>query len=410
MAPGSEGETLGDQSDVIRTGDPLWRRVLAGTLAVLAIIAIVLAVQAVWVETTLQDEDQFVATLQSLPQNDAVAGALSIRVADGVMEAAGVKIFVSDALPEELGFLAVPMATAVEDFIAGLANEVIQSDAVTSAWTTTLRVTHRTVSAVLTGNDGALVAEEGKVAIDLDEIGAVVVDRVEAAGLDLPDFDISLGQVVLYENEDLAAAQAVAQAIDTLGWLLPFLALFLIAGAVWASTNRRGMTQVLAFGTALALVLSLAALRVGRYGILSGIEEDSQRDAAGAVWDALLVPMVQSTWALMLLAVIVGLTAWATGHSMRAESVRSWVSRTIDSWRRPSEEPPNGFTAFLLEWKRTIQVVSVVIGLIFVLFGPAPSGLLVIITTLFILGAVVFVELFAGPATTPAEDLEIADS
>jgi hypothetical protein len=168
------------------------------------------------------------------------------------------------------------------------------------------------------------------------------------------------------------------------------------------------MTQVLAFGTALALVLSLAALRVGRYGILSGIEEDSQRDAAGAVWDALLVPMVQSTWALMLLAVIVGLTAWATGHSMRAENVRSWVSRTIDSWRRPSEEPLNGFTAFLLEWKRTIQVVSVVIGLIFVLFGPAPSGLLVIITTLFVLGAVVFVELFAGPETTPAEDLESA--
>ena len=170
--------------------DPLWRRILAGVLAVLAIVAVVAAVQAMWVKTTLQDEDRFVATLQSLPQNDAVASVLSTRVANGVIEAAGVEVFVTDALPDELAFLTSPMTAAIEDLIARLAKEIIQSDAVTSAWTTTLRVTHKAVSAVLTGNDGALVAADGKVGIDLDQIAAVVVDRVEATGLNLPDLDL----------------------------------------------------------------------------------------------------------------------------------------------------------------------------------------------------------------------------
>jgi len=405
----SENEALRDRLDKRRAKGPVWRRILAGVLAVLAIIAVVAALEAVWLKTTLQEEDRFVATLQSLPQDDAVANVLSIRVANGVVEAAGVEVFVADALPDEISFLASPLTTAIENLIARVANEVIQSDAVTSVWTATLRVTHKAVSAILTGNDGALVAEDGKVAIDLDQVGAVVLDRVAATGLDLPDFDVSLGQVVLYENEDLAAVQAVARNINTVGWFLPLLALVLIAAAIWATPNRRRMTQFLGFGTALGLLLSLAALRISRHATLNGIDDEIQREAAGSAWDTIVARLIQSTWALLLLALIVGLIAWATGPSERAYRVTAWTSRTIDAWRRPTEDQPSGFTAFLAEWKRTIQVVTVIFGLLFVLFGPPPSGLLVIITTAIVLAIVGLVEVLAGPERSPAEDLASAD-
>ena len=55
---------------------PLWRRILAKVVAVVAIIAIVLAVVVGWEKAVLQNEDQFVATLQDLPSDDAVATAL----------------------------------------------------------------------------------------------------------------------------------------------------------------------------------------------------------------------------------------------------------------------------------------------------------------------------------------------
>lgn len=404
----AENEVLRYQLDARRAKGPVWRRILAGVLAVLAIIAVVASVQALWLKTTLQDEDRFVATFSQLPQEDAVANVLSIRVANGVVEAAGVEVFVADALPDEISFLASPLTTAIEDLIARVANEVIQSDAVTSVWTATLRVTHKAVSAILTGNDRALAAEEGKVAIDLDQVGAVVLDRVEATGLDLPEIDVSLGQIILYENEDLAAVRSVAQGINTIGWFFPLLALVLIAAAIWATPNRRRMTQFLGFGTALGLLLSLAALRISRHATLNGIDDEIQREAAGSAWDTIVARLIQSTWALLLLALIIGFIAWATGPSERAHRVTAWTSRTIDAWRRPIEDQPSGFTAFLAEWKRTIQVVIVVAGLLFVLFGPPPSGLLVIVTAAVVLAIVGLVEVFAGPERAAVVDLDNA--
>jgi len=50
----------------------------------------------------------------------------------------------------------------------------------------------------------------------------------------------------------------------------------------------------------------------------------------------------------------------------------------------------------------------VIFGLLFVLFGPPPSGLLVIITAALVLGIVVLVELFAGPERAVVVDLDNA--
>ncbi|MCZ6455771.1 MAG: hypothetical protein O6650_00815 [Actinobacteria bacterium] len=65
-------------------------------------------------------------------------------------------------------------------------------------------------------------------------------------------------------------------------------------------------------------------------------------------------------------------------------------------------------TAFLAEWKRTIQVVTVIFGLLFVLFGPTPSGLLVIVTAAVVLVIVGLVELSAGPEKAAVVDLDNA--
>ncbi len=388
---------------------PMWRRVLAGVLAVLAVLALVVAADALWLKTTLEDEDQFVATFEGLPRHDAVAEAVSIRVASGIVETQEVQAFVADRLPDQLSVLAAPITDSIEQLIARAANEVIQSDAVTTAWTVALRGTHTAVSAVLTGNDRALESEDGQIAVNLDEIATVVVGRVEARGVDLPDIDAELGSIVIYESDDLATAQAVAQGISTTGWVLPVVALLLIAAAIWVAPDRRRMVAFLGFATAIAMLIHLAANRVAQNAVLGGVEDDLSREAAAAIWDTTLARLISGTWALLVIGLIVGFVAWLAGPSTRAQRLRSWGANTIDGWRRPAEEEPSGFTTFLAEWKRTIQVVVVTLGLLFVLLGPTPSGLLVIATLAVVLGIVVLVEVMAGPTRSPAPNPEDAE-
>ena len=375
-----------------------WRRFFAVVLAVLAVVATVAAVDALWLKTTLQDEDTFVSTFQPLPQEDAVATAIAVRVVNGVAEAVGIEAFVAETLPEELQFAVAPISESIQDVIATNAGIVVSSDAFVAIWTRSLRSAHKASSAVLSGNDELLIAEEGQVAIDLDEMAATVLEGVEAAGVPLPDVDVSIEPIVVYESDQLAAAQGVAQLVNTIGWFFPFIALLLMAGALWASPDRRWMTMFLGYCTAIGMLIALAVLRATRNAVVSGIEDPISADAAAAVWDTTFAWLVAASWGLIILAFIIGFVAWAFGPSLRAQQFSAWTSSTINRWRRPAEDEPSGFSQFLADSKRTIQVVVIVLGLVFVIFGPPLSGMLVILTTVVVLVIVALVEVFAGPA------------
>jgi hypothetical protein len=378
------------------SGESTWRKVVSWVLIVLAIVSVVGSISGVWAKTTLQDEDQFVATLEPLPKEASVAAAISVTVADGIVEAIGVETWVIEKLPPELEFVAAPLMDAIEGFVATAASEVVQSGEFTSIWSTTLRTTHTAASAVISGNGRALEAEGGVVAINLDEIAGVVVENVEAAGLEVPDVELELGSIVLYEDEQLAAVQSLAAAIDTVGWFLPLLALVFIVAAIAVSRDRRRTTAVLGFGAAIGTTLSLIGLRLGRNYVVNAIEDATEQEAAGDIWDLLLNRLYQMMWATLILALIVGIVAWFAGPSTRAVSTRAWASGTIGRWRQPAEENPNSFTDFVAEWKATIEVVAVAAGLMFILFGPSPTGFSVLMTAVIVLAVIVVTEVLAA--------------
>jgi hypothetical protein len=394
------------------SGEHAWRKIIAGVLAALAIVSLVAAFSVVWLKTTLGDEDQFVATLEELPQQEAVASVISVRVANEITEAAGVEAYVAETLPPELEFIALPVTGAVTTVIATATEEVVASDVFESIWSTALRATHKAASAVISGNDNVLVAEGGQVAIDLDEVAAAATERVESLGFALPEGDLELGQIVLYEDEQLATVQAIAQSVETLGWFLPLLALVFGIGAIWVSYDRRRMTAVLGFGTAIGLALSLIGLRIGRNWLIRAIEEELQQEAAGEAWDMILNRLVEMMWAGMILALIVGLVAWVVGPGPRAGHSRAWASETIARWRHPVAADPNSFTDFVANWKPTIEVVAVAAGLIYILFGPPPTGFSVLLTAVIVLIVVVATEVLAAPqpaATPEGGDIDVVE-
>jgi hypothetical protein len=385
------------------SGGSTFRRVLSIVLAVLAILAIVASVDAVWLKTTLQDEEQFLSTFQDLTRQEEIATAMSVHVADGIIEATDAEAYIAETLPPELVFISAPITDAMTELLAKTAKQLIQSDAVNTAWTATLRTSHIAVSAVLSGDGGAVASEGGQIALDLDEIAALVVDRAAEAGLPLPEVETDFGEIVIYESEELAAAQTVAQTINQMGWLLPFIALLLIIGSVWAAPDRRWITAFLGFGTAFGMLLSLAGLRIGRNATLNTIEDDVTREAGEAVWDMVLDRLVTGSWGILMLGLIIGFVAWAIGPSPRAQQFTSWAAGTVGSWRKPAEADPSGFASFLAGSKRTIEMIVIAIGLLFVLFGPSLSALRVLLITIVVVAIVVLIEVLAGPAEATQE-------
>ncbi len=85
------------------------------------------------------------------------------------------------------------------------------------------------------------------------------------------------------------------------------------------------------------------------------------------------------------------------GPGSRAVRTRAWASETIEGWRRPVAADPNSFTNFVANWKPTIEVVAVAAGLIYILFGPSPSGFSVLLTAVIVLAVVVATEVLAAP-------------
>ena len=126
-----------------------WRMNVALVLIVLFTILLIPAGQVIWAATTAFDTDNFVATFAPLPEDPAVATALGTGVAESLSETAQIEQRLADRLPEEIQFIAAPVAGAVEGIVAEAATTVIQSDAFTGIWERTLEITHTAVIEVI---------------------------------------------------------------------------------------------------------------------------------------------------------------------------------------------------------------------------------------------------------------------
>jgi hypothetical protein len=97
-----------------------------------------------------------------------------------------------------------------------------------------------------------------------------------------------------------------AERVRVLGYVLPVVALLLLAGAVAADPQRRRGFLTAAASVAVAAGVGLALLLVARTIVVSRLDSDLQ-DAGAAVWDALLGGL--ATWFLILLGAVLILAA-----------------------------------------------------------------------------------------------------
>lgn len=121
--------------------------------------------------------------------------------------------------------------------------------------------------------------------------------------------EISDVKAAILDSEITITPLSWVREVDVFGIVLPILAALLLAASVAVAPVRRIGVQRAAMAVAAAAVLGLIAILVGRSLALGQIDDPLFRDAAGAVWDAILGDLVTWTLGIGLLALLLAAAA-----------------------------------------------------------------------------------------------------
>lgn len=353
----SENEALRRELDSARsTRRNRWRRVVSGLLAVLAALATALALTTVWSVRTLTNTDLFVDRVAPILEDQQVADAIGSAAAGELVTALDLEQRLADRLPAELAVLAGPVTTAAQGYLADGIATLVETPPVQSAWEASLAAGHRLTIRILSGSDSAAVENvDGTVVLDLtpiinevlaqgasfvsdvldrdvtapevtgDDVDAIVTALEEQLGQDLPaDF----GQVVLFESDNLAAAQQAYQVVRALGWVAPLAAVLLLALALAVSTHRARTAMWIAIGVAMVMLFAALGLQPLKSSVLDAAAAEGLDGAIAAGFETVFSSLRVGLIAVVVLGALAALGLVAISSTRGGEVTRDAMRRS----------------------------------------------------------------------------------
>jgi hypothetical protein len=410
-----------------RTG--WWRPWVAGVLITIGALLAPLSIVATWAHDEVSDTDRYVASITPLGTDPAVQDAIIDRITTEIfarLDVAAVTDEAVDALAAQglppqvaasLKALSTPLANGVRSFVTERVTRIIKSPEFADAWVAANREAHTQLVAVLTGEGTDTVDVTGDtVSVNL----AAVIDTVKAqlvnSGFALADRIPEVNaQFTIFESADLAKAQNGFSLLKSVARILPFLALLLIAVAVFVARGRRRALVAAGLAVAGSMVLLGGTLNAFRPVYLDAIPADQlPHDAAASIYDTIVAFIRLNLRAVLVVALAVAAGAWMTGPGSSAVAVRRGLAGVMSFVRGGGERVgvSTGPVGVFAHTYRT-ALRSGIIGIALVIYVQAahPTGG----WTLKVLGitvvALLLLELVARPpqvtgnADSPFEDV-----
>jgi hypothetical protein len=396
VEPSRGAEPVTGVASGVRPKLPRWRRILVGVLVVLVCLLVPISVVGVWVRNTILHTDQFVDTMAPLADDPAVQQAIAVRVTNTLMEATGLESQIADRLPDRAKAAAPFIAGGAEQVVRGATLRIVDSDRFEGLWDRMLRRAHSQVVAVLQGKgtdnvttrNGQVVVRLGpvveRVATALSDTGIGFFDDIDATRVDR--------QVVLFDSEDLRKGQGAVDLLDKVANYLPFVALILLAVALWVSGNRRRTILRTALGIALGMALLLTLFNLGRTIYLDSLPASVREDAAAAVYDQVLSFLRTAVRTAFVVAIVVAIAAWLAGPGRVATRVRGAVRR------EPTGDAVTPVGSFVGRYKSALRVLVIAVGLVLLVVLNHPTPLAVLVIAVLVMIGLVIVELFGRNA------------
>jgi hypothetical protein len=213
--------------------------------------------------------------------------------------------------------------------------------------------------------------DKEEIALTLGNADVLVADAVAQVSPEVaekvPD-DVGTRFVTLTESDAVLAVARASERVRVLGLVLPFVALLSLGGSVALAADRRRALMFAATGVAVAAAVGFIAYLVGRSIVLGQFDDETQRLAVAAVWEAFLGGL--RSWILGLGFLAILLTAAAAMARERdplvpARRALAAVARTPETtWGRAGRAIAVGAVSLLFVFQPTLalQIVAVIVG------------------------------------------------
>ncbi|MEX0846657.1 MAG: hypothetical protein WD023_02675 [Ilumatobacteraceae bacterium] len=380
------------------------RSVVAGLLAVIAVLGVLASVIAVWAQNVLFDADSMVTAVNTALDEPEVTDAMAVYVTDQIFTLVDVDGFVTGVLPEQLQPLEGALVGGARSLVQDRVETVLVADGTRQLIDKVVVKGHAALMKLLEGDglSGGITVVEGKVTVNTlpiisrgllavqdkglftkfdvpeftaDQDAADQIAELEAmTGRDLPD---DIGQLVVYESGALAQGQttlANAQRAVVLvkrsivGILI--LTVVSIVGAVLVAQRRRRMAIGLGLAGVMMLFVAQAVINKVIDQAPTLVVQPGARAAIGSTVRSLASGLLTLVYITIIVGLVLVLVAWITGASASAMAIRNRAGSSGGSlwaWvdtHRDIVAIFAGALAVLLIAVAGINTVTIIIGIV----------------------------------------------
>lgn len=344
---GGPGETTADELEKLRRENaelkakvPVRttskaRSFFSWVLIVLMCIATFGAALTVWVHYTTLNTSRFVNIVAGLVQEPDVDKALSQEAISRLFARYDLKKRIEDQLksklPELLKSAAEPVSSGAEGLAMGLAADVLKSQAFQGVWRNILATTHSQAVKGIHASGTVSINEQGEVVLDISRLLNGVKDKLAGIGLGFlkgVNIPSDLGRVVLYKNSQLGNARTAVRVLDTLFWVLPWVAALLLIGAVLLADNRRRALVASAIGVILLMIVLLGVVKGVEAHYVNQINDPTNHTAAMVVAGHLESGLYLVELGLVILSLLTLVSAAVAGPREWSVGLHLKISRS----------------------------------------------------------------------------------
>ncbi len=324
------------------------RRAAVWALVVLASLAGLLAIVAIWINRQLLSDSASTQTSTALVQDATVRRALSGYVVDQLYANVDVSNEIQQRLPSQFKPLAAPAAAALRDPAVQAVNFLLARPSIQALFVASATDAHRQLINVLEDRTGlGVTTGNGTVQVNLGQLIRQVGTELGLPASAVSKLPPNAGVITVMRSDQLGLAQTGVRAIRILSvWLLVLvLALFGLAVYLAEGVRRQTLRNIGWAFVVVGLIVFVARRLTGDY-VIGGLTTSTYQTPAQHIWVIGTSTLGEIGWATVLYGVLIVLGAGLAGPTRAATAVRAWIAPVVN--QRPGIAWAGVAVAFLL--------------------------------------------------------------